>query len=333
MVDRRFGPVGRILRASGTSDPATFKAINVALSELNNLGRLELLRAVRDGVLTPLEVYGAFRLGQLDRLPTAEDVKPLAGAVTTWLPTLDVRPGTRKDYRQYFDRLLAGHAAARVADLPRILKTYRDRCQREGTRTTFNHTRAAVQAFFRDVLSPRHPLYGDATAIAKLREDPRKGNPRSVAQIRALAGALGAHGPTLWALCLTGMRRAEYFGGAWDVAGDRVRIHGTKTAGAERFVPLVFPIAAPTVGYWGFNQALRKATGGHVRVHDLRKTAAHWWESASVPRTRRRLYLGHGRRDISDLYEEHDVRAFLQEDAERLRTFVGAAPQLLRAVQ
>jgi len=45
-------------------------------------------------------------------------------------------------------------------------------------------------------------------------------------------------------------------------------------------------------------------------------------EAASIPRTRRRIYLGHGAGDVTDLYEAHEVAAFLVEDAERLQRYL-----------
>jgi hypothetical protein len=42
-----------------------------------------------------------------------------------------------------------------------------------------------------------------------------------------------------------------------------------------------------------------------------------------IARTRGRLYLGHGTRDVTDLYEAHEVSAFLVEDAEKLTAFSG----------
>jgi hypothetical protein len=46
-------------------------------------------------------------------------------------------------------------------------------------------------------------------------------------------------------------------------------------------------------------------------------------EQAGIPRTRRRLYLGHGVRSVTDLYERHQVDAFLADDAAKLRAFLG----------
>ena len=36
--------------------------------------------------------------------------------------------------------------------------------------------------------------------------------------------------------------------------------------------------------------------------------------------------MGHGAKDITDLHEAHEVRAFLAEDAERLRMRLGINP-------
>jgi len=66
-----------------------------------------------------------------------------------------------------------------------------------------------------------------------------------------------------------------------------------------------------------FEDKLRERTS-EFTAYDLRRTYSNWLESAGVPRTRRRLYLGHGARDVTDFYESHEVTAFLREDAERL---------------
>jgi integrase len=60
-----------------------------------------------------------------------------------------------------------------------------------------------------------------------------------------------------------------------------------------------------------------------MRPYDLRRTFANWMEGAGIPRTRRRIYRGHEARDMGDLYEWHGVRAFLSEDAAKLRVFIG----------
>ena len=46
-------------------------------------------------------------------------------------------------------------------------------------------------------------------------------------------------------------------------------------------------------------------------------------EEAGIPRARRRLYMGHGARDVTDLYEVHRVTSFLREDTARLADCLG----------
>ena len=48
-----------------------------------------------------------------------------------------------------------------------------------------------------------------------------------------------------------------------------------------------------------------------------------WLEAAGIPRTRRKLYLGHGQTDVTDLYEWHEVKAFVAEDRAKLQAYIG----------
>ena len=70
-----------------------------------------------------------------------------------------------------------------------------------------------------------------------------------------------------------------------------------------------------------FRRALRIAG---LRPHDLRRSYAHLLEMAQVPRSRRLSYLGHSHTDTLDRhYEKHEVTAYLQEDSERCRKYIG----------
>jgi len=73
-----------------------------------------------------------------------------------------------------------------------------------------------------------------------------------------------------------------------------------------------------------FSNKLKERTNGQLAPYDLRRTYANWLEGAGIPRTRRRLYMGHGARDVTDLYETHQVLQFLREDAAKLADFIGA---------
>ncbi len=58
IIDRCFGRVGRIKRASGTMDPDVLRAIKAKMVTLFQAGRIEPLVAVRDRQLHPLDLLG-----------------------------------------------------------------------------------------------------------------------------------------------------------------------------------------------------------------------------------------------------------------------------------
>ena len=45
-----------------------------------------------------------------------------------------------------------------------------------------------------------------------------------------------------------------------------------------------------------------------------------------------RAYLGHAARDVTDLYERHEVTAFVEEDAGRLRELLGRTGRAVEAI-
>lgn len=123
------------------------------------------------------------------------------------------------------------------------------------------------------------------------------------------------------------MGPAEYWerlGGWWREETTHLRVHGTKREGRDRNVPIVRAPVRPVCWEGKFRQLLAEASGGQVQPYDLRRSFAHWMELARIPRTRRRLYMGHGKRDVTDLYEFHEVQRFLEEDGATLRTWLAA---------
>lgn len=196
VIDRRFRGVGRIKRASGTKVPAMKRRLERMLESLYSEGRLDLLRLIRDGNLTLLEVHDAYQRKALAQLPTGQTVAPLVATMRAWVDSLRV--------------------------------------------------------------------------------------------------------PT-----------------------DYIDVYGTKREGRVRSVPLIQSPAVPT---WKhprtFENAFRERTSAFT-PYDLRRTYSNWLEAAGIPRTRRRMYMGHGARDVTDLYEQHEVTAFLVEDGAKLRAFLG----------
>lgn len=340
VLDRHFRGVGRIKRATGTTSRRMYDRITAMCTELYEDGRLDILRALRTGELSFLQVYEAHRKRALEQLPLGLTGQPLGRALQTWIDTLRVPEDYSQSHRtslttsrKYLEQV---DPRARVVDLPAVLETLRESLGREHARS-FNLARSAAMAYVRATLKRNHPLWLACAAVEPRKvEKVTKRRPLSPDMMRALF----PHPETnkldrvAWAMCTTGMHAKEYWG-AWAIEGDCIRIWGTKRAGRVRRVPLVLPPATPPWKHRrNFEDALRDRTRDLV-AYDLRRTFAHWMELAGVPRTRRRLYMGHGIKDVTDLYEEHEVAAFLEEDATKLRAFLhlDAAAPALRIVQ
>lgn len=326
IIDRSFKGVGRIKRATGSLRPDVRKKQSKMLTALYEDGRLDLLRAIRDGDLTLAEVHYAYQRKALDQLPTADTVKPLATAMKAWIDSLVVgrdasakHVGSLETSRRYFERL---SPKASVADLPKLLDRLRDSLGTKHPRS-FNLAKAAASAFVRGTLKKSHPLWLAVQAVEVRKVGTgREHHPLSVEQMRNLFPhpETSAVDAIAWGLATTGMRPKEYWG-RWEVRADRVLVHGTKTTAAERVVPLLQRPAVPSMHRRTFENKVRERVPGIV-VYDLRRTYANWLEAAGVPRTRRRLYLGHAAGDVTGLYELHEVTAFLAEDAEKLRALL-----------
>ncbi len=323
VLDRRFPGVGRIKRASGTTDGKLFNSLNLMLDTLWNMGRADLLLAIQAGRLHPMIVWAAFRRGALHELPDEISLTGLAGAVETWRLDLDCSAKHRSRLGQVFNALaMPGNAT--LSDLPRLLKAYRFTARAAGHHRSFNLARAGVQAFLRDEVGKSHSLYAAATDVRSLRVERREGNPQSPEEARAIRDALKQHGPSWWAMCCTGMMPDEYWGLKWRVGPNYVRILGTKREARKRDVPLICaPVVPSTKTSSGFAQALRKVTGGDVQPYDGRRTFMHWMEEAGITRTRRRMYMGHAVKDVADLYERHELARFLDDDGAKIRAYLG----------
>ena len=125
-------------------------------------------------------------------------------------------------------------------------------------------------------------------------------------------------------MCCTGMMPDELWGEQWRVGPNYIHIMGTKREARDRKVPRICTPTMPLLRQpTTFNHALTKATNGTVQPYDARRTFLHWMEEARITRTRRKIYTGHSVKDVTDLYERHEVAAYLETDAELLRAYLG----------
>lgn len=343
MVDRRWRGVGRVRVPTGTKDGAEYQRIDAFLTTCYP-GRLDLLIGLTGGrkrrLYTLPELWTAFQTMGLDRLPTAETLQAFEKAARKWVRSIPTGEHQRK-MALTINRLNLVQLEARVYDLPDLLR--RDRERSADRAVAFNRERSHMSAFLRDLLGVDHRLYKTLRAVPplKLVKKPRRvvGRPLEPAELELVVAALGGgYGEAGRSMADTGMGPKELWEDGYEVLADRVLIHGEKRGGRDRFVPKIGAVPRPTVTRSAFEQRLKRVMKAdrklkepklpRVTPYTFRRTFAHSLEMAKIERTRRRLYMGHGAADVTDLYEEHEVAAFLAQDAERLLAYLGRARQL-----
>jgi integrase len=301
------------------------------LRTLYQIGRLDVLRDIKAGLVPVQDVYERFRLGRLDQLPSGVLMRPLGAAWDEWLQGKEIAASTRHDYELALCRLTP--TPATLTDLPRLLQAHRKQSRGHRPRT-FNKDRAAVLSFLQSALGAHHWLYGECARATPLKIPQSVKlpiNPLTVEQAKKLAEKIPpGHLFSFWGLLLTGMRPEEWFeqvGCRWEIEGDGVKIAGTKRPASNRTVPRVGEIVRPMTGRLAFYRALRKASDDTVAPYDLRRSYAVWLELAGIPEYRQSYYMAHGPKDLNALYKrQRDCLPHLQEDGIALMQVL-ASPQ------
>lgn len=335
ILDRKTR-VGRIAVASGTTHAPTFRRLNEMLTTLDETGRSDLLREIRNGRLKPLAVYEAFRVNELHRLPTGADLKPLKETLDAWLATVDCSASQKAAHKTMIAKVTA-RGQGTVADIVGRLVLIGLDCRKAKTPAQFNRVRSSVLALIRDTMRRSHRLYGEIRDIPVMKE--KKSPERHIlswAEVEEKAELMTDKRDRLavYGMALTGMGPKEWYIDGWDEREDRIIIHGEKRGRRKRIVPAVradyFNRAQPIrdVGVdrerRRFGQRLLAICG--IRPYDLRRSYANWLEAAAIPRTRRKAYMGHAGGDVTSLYERHEVEQFLAEDAKKLEAYLAQAP-------
>jgi integrase len=359
-IDRVFAGVGRIALASGTRNKATFKRINAMLTGCFALGDLDTLMMVRDGLHAPLVVLHAYERGQLSKL-SKEAAKPLVPALWAFHETHEAGKSYRDDLATSIRHVEKVAGKASIPALPQIVRAMKDDFRHRPV--AYNRLRTHMLAFATEIHGKHSPLWIELTRLSRFKKAegkrPRvlKRRPLTVVEFDAVCEAFTDHivyggrkgsankgrkvarrtiyAPDLAAmaraLAFTGMRPAEYWrrgGASWDTEAHHVRIDGTKTAAARRVVPL---LSTPWDAMCGeqffrarFAEATTKALREGLDAYSLRRTFASWCESAGIVESRRKAYLGHGPKTVTDIYLQTNVLPFVEEDARILADWITA---------
>ena len=352
-IDRVFAGVGRIVRYSGTTHAGTFKRVNAMLSALHALGDLDTLAAIRDGVFPPLVVLHAYERGQLARL-TRESAALLVPALWKFHRTHEASASYRSDLAtsvRHVERV-KGSATATVTQLPTILRGMKDAFRDRPV--AFNRLRAHCLAFAAEQSGQLSPLWTEIHRVQRFKKaEGRRAKklqrrPLTVAELDQVCAAFKDHvvhggrrgagnkgrltvkrtiaavdlAAMARAMATTGMRPAEYWqrdGASWEPRTGHVWVEGKKTSAARRPTFLLVSAQRPVCGEQFFRRAFAAATTKAIRVgldaYSLRRTFASWCESAGLLESRRKAYLGHGPKTVTDVYLQTEVLPFVRADA------------------
>jgi integrase len=356
-VDRRIRGIGRIRHATGLTSEPQFRKLNDEITEAAKTDEGRALLRMMAGKHPKLRADVFFRAANtktLHLIPQGNAALPLVDAITQWRE--DTKPDVSTDTYRVRGELVRwvetlAEPKAMVATLPDVIRQLRVR-QAKAPRS-FNLNRAYALAFVRDTLGKLSPVYLgiQAVTVRKVRPKvkPRPLTPAELLELRAGFDKVAAEWLTThtspkatkkpiaswkdaFAMALTGMNPREYHG-TWVAGEDTVWIQGTKRAGRKRAVPSLWPstlwpdygLPLPSASQKVYAKAFKAAAdaaGLPCTPYDMRRSFANWMEAAGIPRTRRKLYLGHGAADVTDLYERHEVQAFLLEDGRKLRAWI-----------
>lgn len=323
IIRRSFRGIGTIRVATGTKKVAQLQRYNAMLTDLWDLGRVDLLKALLDRTLTVPDLFATFgRTKEKRSLPSSGSLAPLAAAFERWLKGLNRSASHVSTYRSVMRQLRPGKAT--VAALPGLLEAYRAKAAMAGHAQMFRQARAACMAFLKKRDKALHAQVRDIELVPIRESTP--GHPQTVAGALVVrAGLPVPWGDAWWTMCLTGMGPREYFVTPWEVEDAWVAIHGTKRASRERRVPLIEGegYSRPTLGgpWKQYREGLARFG---VRPYDARRTFATWCEDAGIPERRISIYLGHARQNVTQLYTRRDLDGFLKADGALLMGWLKA---------
>ena len=271
LLDRVFPGVGRIRRASGTDNTRMLDSLNQMLSTLFSLGRLDLLAALRDGDLHPMQVWARFRKGDMARLPDAQEVVPVLDRALEWAKSYPKSPKHKANLKTTFKNLRLFAPDTTFAELANSLRRYRSAMTQRPA--MFNRTRAAVLAFLKDTKGRQSDVWREVANITRLEELQSKAPSVTPPELAQLLGKLSQPYPAMaWTMALTGMGPGEYWG-SWSALDDRVHIHGTKTHGRDRDVPRVGVLVHPQTTEKPLRRVLRRIG---LLPYSLRRSYSMW---------------------------------------------------------
>lgn len=360
-LDRVIAFTGRVAISSGTPDPKVKKRIEDAISGAEALARdgssqaLEALAELRDLDVAPLVFMERWEHGTLLRKAGRRLHVPLIAALESWAEKHECAESTRADIRTAIRHIMKAKGVRKdtpASELPSIVRGLRDPMR--ATPVAFHRLRAYMLSYANIEHGARSEIYLGVEEVRRYRKvegkRPRKlmRRPLTVAELDAVCAAFTDHvykrgnsktpgvisakdlSDMAWTLAMTGMRPQEYWrrdGATWLPRIDHVWVDGTKTAAAKR-PTFPFLTAEPACGEQFFRSRFAAATEKVLRealdAYSLRRTFSAFCEEASVVPSRRESYMGHGPKNVDELYLKTNVTPFARRDFEKVCAWVNA---------
>lgn len=320
MIDRQLRGIGRVKRASGTTDSRVLKGINGMLSTMHEAGMFPQLEAIRDGKIHPLVAYATYKRTGIKGLPDANAMETVEAAWTTWNNRVKNKSTRRMHQNSWKHVASALPDGGTFAQLPDAVLSLRDTL--EDHPPAFNRARASVLAFLRDRLGKKHSVYETVSGIPAMKEEPVNRSAPTIERAMQIRDGLPEKAASIWwSMVTTGMGLLEY-DSAWELHDSHVSIPGTKRKDRVRVVPR---LGTPQRRDMGWKQYKKVLTAMGVQPYDARRAYEHILEEAQVSRTRCKLYMGHALRDVTDRYGRADLNKFLASDRLALLAYIAEA--------
>lgn len=293
-LDRRFRSIGRINRASGTTERKTFEAIDSMLGVLYQQGHWDVLKQIKTGHVLPLQALSLWRQGQIYRITNAATLRKLSPEIEDWITSRQATATTKRNNLSEIRRMLNVTGNPEIASVAEAMKRYRDDCLVRGVFDTFNRTRKLILAFLAEGLPKQVALRDDVLAVGTLDVKSSSARHFTVVEMDQLLGALSQdHRHMARTLLFTTMGWSEYTGD-WKILGDnRVHIVGTKNSYRNRKIPqFERHLVRPLCGAASFRKALQKVHPD-LQVRSFRNSLTRWMASAGIDQWRVEVYTGH----------------------------------------
>jgi integrase len=319
VLDWHCPELGRIRRATHINNKKKVRNLLSMMDALYERGRLDVLTNIRDGVVSPMDVWQHYKTGVLNRVPSIATLRPLE-VTEDWLETyLDIKETTRKSYRGHLKVFLnfAGRQE-QIQALPSLLQRYKVRCAKNNTYRSFDVVRSVCQAYLND--KRLEGLWQDVKYIKPFRvEREERFRWKPIEFCELLDKLPPPHQAILQSLAFTGMMPSEYWGGRWSVEDHFIQIKGSKTKYRNGPIPKIVIPTTPQRQQLAFKRALAKH--GNYVPYDCRRGYAYWMKEAEIPEARRNAYMRLKGSTILEMYQGKEVEDHLIEDARTLRAW------------